>query len=233
MVCIIFVLMASVWWEFNGAKSEFAGINLKLPDFGQSVSLQNVANGSLAQNNGPDKKYSSPDGNLSFEYPADYKGGENLFGQDALGKLKSNNILLFVYKISIPDLQPAYIVALESDATSTQAASDKLKEALAQQQCAGETQNATSTNPAIFAVLNTNYECAGAQKGYDQWQAQSALVKKDSGFYAVSAVSTVKNWPSFQTQVQLIFNSIAAATTTAEMPPAPPEPVKEPPENNQ
>jgi hypothetical protein len=209
-VCAIVALSVAIWWESNGAKTQFAGINFKIPDFDQSFSSQSGIFGNQTQNNNTLEKFIFPDGNLSFKYPSDYKGAENLFGQDAPGKLKSNNILLFSYRMTIPDLQPAYIIALESDATTTEAAAERFKGAFAQQQCTVDIKNATSTNAIIYQVLDADYNCSAAQPGYNQWHAQAALIRKDLGFYTVAAVSTAKNWPSFENQVQTIFNSIAA-----------------------
>jgi hypothetical protein len=208
-ICAIVALSVAIWWESNGAKTQFAGINLKMPDFDQSFYSQSGIFGNQAQNGNALEKFTFPNDKLSFEYPSDYKGAENLFGQDATGKLKSNNILLFSYRMTIPDLQPAYIIAMESDATTTEAAAERIKSAFAEQQCTADIKNATSTNALIYQVLDADYTCPAAQSGYNQWHARAALIRKDLGFYTVAAVSTAKNWPSFENQVQVIFNSIA------------------------
>jgi hypothetical protein len=220
VICAIIALLISVWWQFNGAKNEFAGIKLDIPDFEKLSFPPSDSAVNTTQNANPYKDFSTPDAKFSFKYPADYQGAENLFGQEGFATLQSNNIFLFVYKVSIPDLQPSYIIALESDATSTEAAIQRVKESFGQQQCDVTAENATSTNPAIFSLINASYVCRGAQKGYEQWRAQAALVGKENGFYAVAAVSTAKNWPAISIETQSLFNSIKVSPATSTSPTA-------------
>lgn len=205
----IAALAMSVCWQFNGGKLNIGGENLQFPEFDKSVYLKNPYQKDYEAAKEPYVDFTSPDGSLTLKYPAAFSGGETLFGQETLAKLELNNILLFAYQISIPDLQPSYILASETNSTTTKDIAEQMKQSLGQQQCAADVQNASSTNPAIFGIINTSYECANSMNGFNKWQAAAALVKKENGFYIVAAITTDKNWPNIKAAAQTLFGSIS------------------------
>jgi|GEM_PF-1854301 len=212
-VALVMAFCALAWWQFGGIQSEFGKLNLNVPDFNKAT-YSPESNLLLFNESAIVKRdFVSPDGNFSFEYPANYQSGQDLFLKDSLDKLKSSNVLLIAYKVSVPDLQPSYMIAMESDATTTEAAMERIKSAFIQQQCLVSDEIATSTNPMVLAVIGFKYECPGTMKGYEQWRANAALIKKEDGFYALTAVSTEKNWPAYQLEVKTMINSMAATTT--------------------
>ena len=219
---VIGALAISVYWQFNGAKMEFANFDPQIPG-AQKLSLSgpNIP-GMAATGADPYKQFTG--GALAFKYPSTFQGAENLLGQEAVDQLKLNNSSFFVYRVAVPDLQPAYIMVSESSATSTAEIAEQVKQAFDRQQCAIDIKSATSTNAAIFEMLDAGYECSGAQKEFSQWRAQTAIVKKAAGFYTISAITTAKNWPNLQIEARAIFDSITVnfpepaggATTTIE-----------------
>lgn len=214
-LCVIAVVCAALLWRLNGMRSDFAGIDWKVPDFTAPVPPQGQIFAPPGQNASSTNVFTFPDGRVSFEYPADYQSGENLFKEESFGKLQANDVYFIVYKVTVPDLKVAYAIALESNASSTEAAVESIKQPFIQQQCAVESQTATTTNTAISAMIDYNYRCAGGMKGYESWRAQAALVKKESGFYVITAVSTQDNWQLFEPQARMIFDSITLNATLA------------------
>lgn len=212
LIIVLFSIAAlamSVYWQFSGGRLNIGGNNLQFPEFDKSVYLKNPYQKDPEAAKEPYVDFTSPDGNLTLKYPSAFSGGETLFGQETLAKLKLNNILLFAYQISIPDLQPSYILASETNGTTTEDIAEQIKQSLGRQQCAASVQNASSTNPAIFEIINAGYECADAMNGFNKWQSTAALVKKENGFYIIAAITTDKNWPNIQTAAQTLFGSIS------------------------
>jgi hypothetical protein len=211
-LCSIAALAISVYLQFSGGKMNIGGNDMQFPKFDESTYLQNPYQTSVETKKNSYTDFTSPDGNLIFKYPSAYSNGEKLLGQETMAKLKLNNVLMFAYQMTVPELQPSYILASETVATTTETVADQIKQALAQQQCVADIQNASSTNPAIFETVTADYQCAGAMNGFDKWHALAALVKKNNGYYIVAAVTTNKNWPNILTDAQLMLDSISVKT---------------------
>lgn len=204
---VIAAILVSFYWRFSGGNFGFNNLNPQIPELKQ-LNLPNFNLPGMVSDDGSYKNFNSASNDLTFKYRASFQGGENLFGQEGIDKLKSINNLLFAYRVSLPDLQPSYLVVSQSDDAPTESIAEQAKNFLGQQQCAVEIKNAASTNEMISEILDASYECAGAQKGYEQWHAQTAIVKKQTGFYSVSMITTAKNWPALQPEAQAIFDSI-------------------------
>jgi len=204
----IAVLAISVWWQFDTVKQGFGDIDLQPPKMNVQLppQIQNLTANS--KNNGQYKDFIGPDGNISFRYSPSFQTGDNLFGQETNEKLKLNNVLLFVYRVTVPDLQPAYIIAAESDVASASEIAGQAQQAFLKQQCIVNVETATSTNAIISETIDAAYECPMAQEEMSQWHAQIAIIKKTVGTYYVTAVTTKKNWPLFQSEIQSLFESI-------------------------
>ncbi|MFA6376337.1 MAG: hypothetical protein WCX69_02945 [Candidatus Paceibacterota bacterium] len=206
---IIVMLAISIYWQFNQTKINFNGLNPKIPGLDLQISLPKSNVLGTNPENEPYKKFASADGALTFQYPSSFQDGKKVLGQAGADALKSNNDLVFSYRIAIPDLQPSYIVASKSNATSTQVISELMKESLGKQQCQTDIKTNPSSNAAIAEIIDAIYTCPAAQKDFGQWHSQIAVIEMETGIYTITAAATTKNWAAFQIETQTIFDSVA------------------------
>jgi len=205
---IIAMLAISIYWQVSQTKINFNGLDPKIPGLDLKISLPKSNILGTDPENEPYKKFASADGALAFQYPSSFQDGKKVFGQAAADALKSNNDLLFAYRIAIPDLQPSYIIAAKSNATSTQDIAGLMKESLGKQQCQADIKTNPSNNVAIAEIIDATYTCPAAQKDFGQWHSQIAAIETKTGLYTITAAATAKNWNSFQVEIQALFESV-------------------------
>lgn len=205
----------SAYWQFGNARQQFLNFAPEIPPVETQLLMPGLE---ILKKNDAYSEFISPDGNLSFEYPASFQASAG-----ALGKNPNNpdeaDVLFFAYRINIPDLQPAYIIATKNNATSSEAIKNQVKQGFIDQKCQAEMTSATSTGQTLETV-NTAYECPAAPKGMERWQSQTKIAPTENGAYVLTAISTAQSWLAFLPEAQKILSSarvkniFPGATTT-------------------
>jgi hypothetical protein len=215
---VFMALVFSVYWRINHARDLFGGNAISFPTFNPSEGINGMEDimgqmqGQTSGSMEPYKKFSTPDGYLSFKYPPSFTDGKDVMEQAAAVNLDSSNFLLFAYKIdtSFTDMNPTTLIAAHYNATSTEEVVSQIKQALDQQQCQSDIKK--TDEPAgknTYQLFDSTYTC-GNQGDLGLWQARTAVIKKNDGeFYAVTGAATSKNWGSAKLEINSVLDSIS------------------------
>jgi len=214
---IVAALAMSIYWQSTKTKIDLPGFNPQVPNDSRQIPLPVFNLGGSAEIQNARAGFTSADGALTFEYPSSFQDGTKLLGQATQNALKLNNVLFFYYQVSIPDLQPSYILASENNSTSTQEIAEQIRQILIKQQCQIDIAATSPQDGPVAEIIDAAYECPTAQKDLSQWHSQTATVKKENGFYVITAVTTSKNWPNLKLEAQTIFNSIAVKNSKPDI----------------
>ena len=202
----IAALTVSMIWNFSNFQNNLKNVSFNVPQgIAQDVSggLDKMMNGEVTA---PNQKFSSPDEYFSFQYPATWIPVKN----NDSGATSTEKIIFSASKVTLKSMSLSYIIARDSDATTSQEAIKSFK---------SESENGAITSQTNESEIKTDSEITIpafesvfqiAQNGQVKSALNSftAIILDEKKSYLVSIYGPTANWDQTKQEAEEIFRTI-------------------------